>query len=76
MYSRDLGVLEELFDESSDHGASETSAKLVFVRKELIDPSRSWIGLGLPPPVTRTHDDVRLYETDGLAVDESDVRTG
>ena len=42
-----------MFDESPDHGASETPAKLVFARKELIDPLRSGIGLGLPPPVTR-----------------------
>jgi hypothetical protein len=76
LHSRDLGVLEESFDESSDHGTSKTSAKLVFVRKELIDSSRSGISLGLPPPVTRTHDDVRLYEADGLALEESDVRTG
>ena len=76
MYSRDLGVLEELFDERSDHGTSKTSAKLVFVRKELIDSSRSGISLGLPPPVIRIHDDVRLYEADGPAVEESDVRTG
>src|SRR6266849_6828120 len=27
LYSRDLGVLEELFDERSDHGTSKTSAR-------------------------------------------------
>jgi hypothetical protein len=67
--------LEELFDESPDHGTSKTSAELVFVRKELIDSSGSGISLGLPPPVTRIHDDVRLYEAVGLAVEESDIRT-
>ena len=74
MNLRNRWVQEQQLDESTDHGTSKTATQLFCVGQELIDSSGSRIGFLFPPSLARADGDVGLNQTDGLMVEDSDVR--
>lgn len=73
LHHRDARVCEQPKDKGANHGTAKTSAELICFGQELINPSRSRIGLALPPTSSRAHDNVSLDKADGIAIHVGDV---
>ena len=65
---RDARLCEQPSDKGANHCAAKTSAELICLGQELINPLRSRIGLALPPTSSTLNDDVRLAKANGFAV--------
>jgi hypothetical protein len=72
---RDARPCEQPSDKGANHCAAKTSAELICLGQELINPLRSRIGLALPPTSSTLNDDLRLDKANGFAVQVRDVRS-
>ena len=71
---RDARLCEQPSDKGANHCAAKTSAELICLGQELINPSRSRIGLTIPPTPSTAHDDIGLDKTNRFAAHMRDVR--